>query len=177
MILTRRFHCSLAVTACLGLGSALAGCGFHPVYETREDGSSLARTLADVAVEQQDDRTGQRVRNALLSIIAPVSMAGKPRYTLNLETKSKNETLIVNEDTMIARQAYRLTATFALIEFQTGRTVYFGRAVSRVSYDRVGSEFANIQSGVNAEEQAAREIAQDIALQITGYLASAKALR
>ena len=177
MISIGQFRCSVATLACLGLGFALAGCGFKPIYETRGDGSSLARALADIAVEPQDDRTGQRVRNALLSIIAPVGMAGKPRYALNLETKSKNETLIVNKDTMIARQAYRLTATFALTEFQTGRTVYSGRTVSRVSYDRVDSEFANIQSGINAEQQAAREIAQDIALQITGYLASAKALR
>src|ERR1700733_2535287 len=51
--------CLLTSVLCL----LTSGCGFHPVYGTRDDNSSVADELNDVAIENIPDRQGQMLRN------------------------------------------------------------------------------------------------------------------
>ena len=50
----------------LGMGGALAGCGFHPVYAPTGNGPGAAAGLAEIEVGPIYDRPGQILRQALL---------------------------------------------------------------------------------------------------------------
>jgi LPS-assembly lipoprotein len=63
----------------LGLGGALSGCGFHPVYApTSADGSGAAEALAAIDVKPIYERPGQILREALLGRFRTES--GTPRH-------------------------------------------------------------------------------------------------
>jgi hypothetical protein len=50
----------------LGLGGALSGCGFHPVYTASGDGPAPAAGLAEIDVKPIYERPGQILREALM---------------------------------------------------------------------------------------------------------------
>jgi LPS-assembly lipoprotein len=50
----------------LGLGGALAGCGFHPVYMSTGNDPGAAASLAEIEVGPIYERPGQILRQALL---------------------------------------------------------------------------------------------------------------
>lgn len=51
----------------LGLGGALAGCGFHPVYLPSGNGPGPEKGLAEIDVKPIYERPGQILREALLA--------------------------------------------------------------------------------------------------------------
>jgi hypothetical protein len=61
----------------LGLGGALAGCGFHPVYMPTGDGPGPAAGLAEIEVKPIYERPGQILRQALLGRLG--TEPGAPR--------------------------------------------------------------------------------------------------
>jgi LPS-assembly lipoprotein len=62
----------------LGLGGALAGCGFHPVYAPSGDNGGSAAGLAEIEVRPINERPGQILREALLGRFRTES--GTPRH-------------------------------------------------------------------------------------------------
>jgi LPS-assembly lipoprotein len=61
----------------LGLGGALTGCGFQPVYMRTGDGPGPATGLAEIEVKPIYERPGQILREALLGRFR--SESGTPR--------------------------------------------------------------------------------------------------
>jgi LPS-assembly lipoprotein len=61
----------------LGLGGALSGCGFHPVYAPSGDGPGPAAQLTEVEIKPIYERPGQILRQALLGRFR--SESGQPR--------------------------------------------------------------------------------------------------
>jgi len=50
--------------------------------------------------------------------------------------------------------------------------VFSGQAFSRVPYDRLDASFANVQARVNAEEQAAKQVGQEVRIRLAAFLAT-----
>jgi hypothetical protein len=61
----------------LGFGSALSGCGFHPVYAPAGDGPGAATGLSEIEIKPIYERPGQILRQALLESFRIES--GQPR--------------------------------------------------------------------------------------------------
>ena len=70
-------HPSRRTALLLGVGSALSGCGFHPVYAPSGDGPGAATGLAEIEVKPIYERPGQILRQALLGRFRTES--GTPR--------------------------------------------------------------------------------------------------
>ncbi len=151
---------------------ALSACGYQPLYATRDDGSSVSQELAEVNVSQQSTRVGQLVRNEIVRSTRPVGTQAQDRYYLNFDAKGSAETLIDTEDTVRRRLAYNLTSKFQLVDAATRNVVFSGRAFSRVPYDRLDASFANVQARVNAEEQAAKQVGQEMRTRLAAFLAT-----
>jgi LPS-assembly lipoprotein len=149
----------------------LQGCGYQPLYATRSDGSSVNQQLAEVGIEQQSTRVGQLVRNEIIKSTRPAGTHAPDRYFLKFETKSNAQTLVDTADTVHRRLAYNLSVKFQLIDSATSQPVFSGSAFSRVPYDRLSASFANVQARTNAEEQAARQIGEEIKTRLAAYLA------
>jgi LPS-assembly lipoprotein len=149
----------------------LQGCGYQPLYATRDDGSSVSQDLASVSVEIQSTRVGQLVRNEIVRSIRPAGGAAPDRYVLKLAATGDSQTLVDTSDTVHRRLAYNLTTDFQLIDISSQKPIFSGRAFSRVPYDRLNASFTNVQARVNAEEQAAQQVGQEVRLRVAAFLA------
>ncbi|WP_342640373.1 LPS assembly lipoprotein LptE [Rhodoligotrophos ferricapiens] len=164
----RRARAALAVILALA-GLPLAGCGFKPMYATQAGGSSVAVTLAGIAVAEQNSRPGQLVRNALLDRIAPVGQGQPERYRLDFSLAESDFDISIERNTDVNRMSYTLTVAYRLVDLSTGASILSGETFSRVSYDRVPSEFANLQAHRNAVERAALEVADNIQIRLGAF--------
>jgi LPS-assembly lipoprotein len=149
----------------------LQGCGYQPLYATRDDLSSVSQDLASVSVEMQSTRVGQLVRNEIVRSIRPAGGAAPDRYVLKLAATGDSQTLVDTSDTVHRRLAYNLTTDFQLIDISSQKPIFSGRAFSRVPYDRLNASFTNVQARVNAEEQAAQQVGQEVRLRVAAFLA------
>lgn len=157
-----------------GLGACLLlmGCGFQPLYGSREDGSSVAHALSSVSIPEPTTRLAQLIRNELLSSMAPGGTGTGDLYTLELLAQAKEDTAIQSLNTDVLRRIVRINADFRLVEDASGKAVYAGKSFSHASYDRTGTPFANYQARITAEERAAKEIGSDIRTRLAAYFAS-----
>jgi LPS-assembly lipoprotein len=168
MTMSRPYHRVLALAACV----IVAGCGFQPLYATRQEGSSAHLELASVAVAEQSSRLGQLIRNELLSVIAPVGQEAPAVYALLLLPRAAEEVVIQDFDTGVLRRSFRVEAAFRLSLVGSDAELYSGRTFAQASYDRTGTPFADLQARTAAEERAAKEIGADIATRLAAYFAS-----
>ncbi|HVQ11404.1 MAG TPA: LPS assembly lipoprotein LptE [Methyloceanibacter sp.] len=162
---------SLAALALLALG--LAGCGLQPLYGTTAGGSRLAAIMSGVEVAPIPGRVGQRVRNEL--IFENTGGSGQnPQTTYKLDIVIKES--VVNELVKITGdakgQVYELDATFKLIG-NDGKVVLEGKATSRAAYERYETIFSNVRARNDAENRAARTVAESIKVRLAAYLSQA----
>ena len=156
---------ALAVTAAI----SLAGCGIQPLYGTTAGGSRLAAAMAGVDITPIPGRVGQRVRNELIFENTGGSGQTGTTYKLDIVIKESltNELVQISGDAK--SQVYQLDATFKLIS-NDGRVVLEGKATSRAPYERFETIFANVRARYDAENRAARTVAESIKVRIAAYL-------
>jgi LPS-assembly lipoprotein len=156
---------ALAVTAAI----SLAGCGIQPLYGTTAGGSRLAAAMAGVDVTPIPGRVGQRVRNELIFENTGGSGQTGTTYKLDIVIKETltNELVQISGDAK--SQVYELDATFKLIS-NDGRVVLEGKATSRAPYERFETIFSNVRARYDAENRAARTVAESIKVRIAAYL-------
>ena len=159
---------ALAVTAAI----SLAGCGIQPLYGTTAGGSRLAAAMAGVDVTPIPGRVGQRVRNELIFENTGGSGQTGTTYKLDIVIKESltNELVKISGDAKA--QVYELDATFKLIS-NDGRVVLEGKATSRAPYERFETIFSNVRARYDAENRAARTVAESIKVRIAAYLSQA----
>jgi LPS-assembly lipoprotein len=161
----------LAALALLALG--LAGCGLQPLYGSTAGGSRLAAIMSGVEVAPIPGRVGQRVRNEL--IFENTGGSGQnPQTTYKLDIVIKES--VANELVKITGdakgQVYELDATFKLIG-NDGKVVLEGKATSRAAYERYETIFSNVRARNDAENRAARTVAESIKVRLAAYLSQA----
>ena len=156
---------ALAVTAAI----TLAGCGIQPLYGTTAGGSRLAAAMAGVDITPIPGRVGQRVRNELIFENTGGSGQTGTTYKLDIVIKESltNELVKISGDAK--SQVYELDATFKLIS-NDGRVVLEGKATSRAPYERFETIFSNVRARYDAENRAARTVAESIKVRIAAYL-------
>jgi LPS-assembly lipoprotein len=157
---------AMAVVAALGL----SGCGFQPLYGTTASGSKLAAAMAAVDVTPIPGRVGQRVRNELIfENTGGSGEAAHALYKLNIVVKESVSNELVQISGNPRTQVYELDATFKLIG-QGGRVLLEGKATSRAPYERFQTIFSNVRARYDAENRAARTVAESIKVRIASYL-------
>jgi LPS-assembly lipoprotein len=144
---------------------ALAGCGFRPLYGT-ESSVGAKVNLANVAVEQQQTRIGQLVRNELVQ-----SMTGEGSlYVVKLRLSSKERLKSSLPGTLTARYEFVLNGQYDLMDGRNAKVISSGRSFSTVAYDIVRQPVADRQALDAASERAAIELANDIRLRVSVHL-------
>ena len=171
----------LAAAALIGLAT-VAGCTVQPLYatDTAPVGSttatgSVAGELSMIAVKPVSTRVGQEVRNHLIFLFNNGSgEPTAPRYSLSLSVSSGSEAtanIQVNKENeptaaiLTAYASYVLTTT-------DGTVVGKGRRQYASSYDVPRQEFAALRAARDAENRAARELAELVRLAVAQDLAN-----
>jgi LPS-assembly lipoprotein len=152
--------------------AAIAGCQVRPLYS---DGASgvAAQKLASIEISEAEDRVGQEVRNRLIFLVA--GGAGEPdnaEYKLALHVTRTVAGVLYETDEADTADAGRVTviADYNLSRTDTGQTVRSGNRRSVALVDFPDQEFAKLRAIRDAENRAARELAEIIRADIAAAL-------
>lgn len=164
-----------------GMLIALCACGFEPLYvEKKHDNmwyyggdfdTSISQEMSQISVEPIADRFGQVMRNELLDLLTPKGTPKNPKYRLFASLASKT----------VSDQALRsdITATRKMVKYkvkyymtENGERLFTSDSIAYVSYDILANPYSTTMAQKKGDEDAAKIIANDIALRIGAYFHS-----
>lgn len=156
----------------------LCSCGFQPLYvEKKHDNmwyyggdfdTSISDEMAKISIEPISQRFGQIMRNELLDLLTPKGAPKTPEYRLFVNLASKT----------VSDQALRsdITATRKMVRYKVSyymmagtEQVLKGDSIAYASYDILANPYSTTMAQKKGDENAAKIIANDIALRIGAY--------
>lgn len=166
---------SLPVLAGAVLLTALSGCQVRPLYSDGPTGSTAA-ALASIEISEPDDRVEQEVRNALVFITSrgagePVN----PLYHLALNVSHRTMGVLFDQtddddDDQPGAGRTVVKADYNLTKTATGETVASGTRTAVALADFPDQEFAKVRAVRDAQNRAAKELAEIIGADIAAAL-------
>ena len=159
--------------ALVGSLALVSACTVHPLYSNAplSTGSSANAELASIAIKPVKTRYAQQVRNNLIfGFGRGAGEPASPLYSLNLSvTEAVESSALVqvgtDEDEPTAGSV-TLTANYTLTDAKTGAVITVGKRSITSSFDRPRQEFASYRAQIDAENRAARELAEALQLSI-----------
>lgn len=145
-----------------------AGCGFQPLYGGKEN-AAISAQLALIQISPIEDRLGQKLRNLLLDRINPRGRPKDPKYTLSVIAKVETLELGLRFTEVATRAKLTLSATFFLVDHESGSVISEGIVRSANSYNIPDSEFARVTSEKDATDRAARDVSDEIRTRLSLY--------
>ncbi len=158
--------------ACLAVSLAVSGCTWQPLYSSGHAGPALAESpLAQVSVGPVESRQAQQVRNHLIFLLQGGRDQADTRYRLQLRiTNTGNEFAAVEGIRDFTAGSITITASYDLVDSTTNTRVSGGTRFATATYDRTSQSFANSRAARDAENRAARELAEQLRLAIASDL-------
>jgi LPS-assembly lipoprotein len=164
--------------ALCGAGASVAlvcACTVRPLYSSAPltAGSQVGAPaeLASISVKPVKTRYAQQVRNNL--IFALGQGAGEPAlpvYTLDLGVSELVESAALEQITTDENEptagTVTLTANYVLTDAKTGAVIARGKRSIPSSFDKPRQEFASYRAQIDAENRAARELADLLRLSV-----------
>ena len=154
----------------LGVGSILAlvvlsACKFEPLHSTNASSVSASR-LSSVGVAGVNNRVGQQVRNHLLFLLNGGFGASEKQYEARLRISDSNQTLASVPGQNTTSGTVTISTSYDLVELASGNVVANGNRKASASYDRTTQVYANERAVRDAENRAAKEVAEALRLAI-----------
>ncbi len=180
-----KFHAGLAARAIalsglIAAAAVLSACTARPLYSNAplSPGSHISAQaeLASIAVKPVTTRYAQQVRNHLIfALNGGAEQTTAPVYSLTLGVTERVESAAVvqvatDQDQPTAGSVI-LTANYTLTDAKTGKEVGRGNRSISAAFDRPPQEFATARAQIDAENRAARELAELLRLSIAENLA------
>lgn len=163
-----------AILGALLLAPVLSGCGFQPLYGSGFAGEpGVAEKLRAVEIASIPGRVGQEVRNELIFKETGGRDPAPPKYRLEIALRESAQSQLVNLQGDPQGLVFGLDADFKLISSGDQQVILNAHANSRAAYQKVVSTFANIRARRDAEDRAARVIADSIRTQVAAFLSQA----
>lgn len=166
----------LAVVAGVAMLSTLSACTVSPLYSSSTAvtgfASSTAEKLAQVSVGPVTTRPAQQVRNHLIFLFnGGAGEPANPAYSLDLSVGSGATTaakvqLSTENDGRPSAGEVVMTASYILKDLQTGEVIGTGTRQMNAAHDRPRQEYAVLRAERDAEDRAAREVAEFIRLSV-----------
>lgn len=163
-----------AILVALGSCAAvLAGCaegtGFRPVYGSLAGANTEAK-LASVDIATIPGRVGQRIRNELTFQANGGEKPVAPTHRLEVIYRETISGTLVAQDGDAASQVYFIDASFRLINLADQKVVLTGSSFGRAGFQRVASIFSNVRAREDAENRAARTVAEDLRVRLAAFM-------
>ena len=151
----------------------LAGCGLQPMYAGGGSGV-VARDIGAVTVSPIGGRAGYLVHNALADRLDAAGH-GSARWRLDVRLDEKLSGMIVQSDNAVSRERSVMRARYQLVDLATGTIVLDATADADAGIDIVSSEYAVIAAEQTAQENLARDIANQIVTRVATRLRQTEA--
>jgi len=155
------------------LAPTLAACegstGFRPMYGAATLADTEAK-LASVSVGPIPGRVGQKIRNELIFHSTGGGSPLPPKYHVDIAIRQQIVSTLVRKDGESQSQVYNLEAKFQLIRIADNAVLLEGTSYGRASFERYDSIYSNVKAREDAENRAARAVAQDIKTRLAAFL-------
>lgn len=175
-----RLRGCLAVCGVVAALALVSACTVRPLYSNQplSPGSQLSASaeLSSIGIKPVSTRYAQQVRNNLIFAFGQGSgEPASPAYTLDLGISELVESAAIvqvqtQEDEPTAGTV-TLTANYVLRDTATNTVIAVGKRSIPSSFDRPRQEFAAYRAQIDAENRAARELADLLRLSIAQDLA------
>lgn len=167
----------LAVSLCAGIAAISAGCadgsGFKPLYGSAATGGAGANErFAALDVAPIPGRVGQRIRNELIFQSTGGGAAPPSEYRLEVAIRESVSSTLVKVDGNASGQVYNLDASFRLVRIADKSIVAEGKSYGRAGFERLTSTFANVRAREDAENRAAKTVADELRTRLMAYLST-----
>ena len=172
---------ALLLASGLAALATVAGCTVRPLYgdvtsATSAQGMEATQGLSSVVITPAKERVGQEVRNHLIFLLnGGQGQPANATYRLDLETEARS----ASTTTAVSLGRVDLEPTTAIVtvrtgyrlsEASTGRIVSAGMRTAQAPYDMKGQDFAALRAERDAQNRAAREVAELLRLAIAQEL-------
>ncbi len=160
----------------LAAAPALAACGnggFRPLYGETPSGAGLQERLRQLDVATIPGRVGQRIRNDLIFQSGGGGELLPPTHRLEVTITESVLTTLVKIDGDSLGQIYAVQASFKLINIRDKKVVLQGTSYGRAGFERFQSIYSNVRARDDAENRAARTVADDLKTRVATYLSGA----
>ena len=165
-MLTRRL-------ALVGAASALAGCGFHPLYgPVGAVSGSVGGELQAIYVAVMGERDGQLLRQALQRRFAGTDESVHKKYELTGGLGISGEAIAIQRDSSSTRTRLIGTGTYVLRELNQAATVLKTGSVKVIDGVNINDQqyFASELEQEVAHRRIAESAADQITIQVAAFL-------
>src|SRR5271169_6100381 len=156
------------------LAGMLAGC-FQPMYAdhslTGGNGPNLREAMRDVEIAKVDGRVGQEIRNDIIFELSggEGNPTGAP-YRLNLQIATDSASAIIDLQTGLPdNETVSIDVAYKLQNVADDKIVLTDKATARVSIDRTQQRYARVRALRDAENRAAKLVAEQIRARVASY--------
>lgn len=161
----KALHIVMAVAAA---ATMLSACQVRPLYAPAAVSADAPARVASVAVKPVTTREAQQVRNHLVFFInGGAAEATDARYQVSLGvTSSTTGAMAVQvadtDDYVPTASTVTMTSIYTISDTETGDRVASGKRQVAASYDRPRQGFAAARAERDAQDRAARELAEQL---------------
>ena len=146
----------------------LSGCGLHPLYAGGSAGV-VARNVGAVSVSSISGKAGYLIHSALVDRLGAAGNSAA-RYRLDVRLDEKLTGMIVRSDNAVSRERSVMRARYQLVDLSTGAIMLDATADADAGIDIVASEYAVIAAEQTAQENLARDLANQIVTRVATRL-------
>ncbi|MCB1423963.1 MAG: hypothetical protein KDJ69_16185 [Nitratireductor sp.] len=181
-----RFFCAAKFTrklagglSAFALAALLQACQFQPLYSS--DSGTVANSsfaLSSLSVAEVDSRVEQQVRNHLIFLLSGGAAPLNPSHEVRIRVSSNSRVLAARvksgQSSQIGNTAgsVELTASYEIYDFASKEIVHRGSRFASAAYDKTSQSFASERAARDAENRAAREVAEQLRFAIASDLSS-----
>lgn len=171
--LSRRIR-AVAVWSLVGaMAIGSSGCGFQPLYGPTASGEQLSDVMKSVDITTVPGRVGLQIRNELIfRTTGGDYRTDKPKFRLDMALRESVMQTLVNKEGDPQGEIYQLYTSFKLVRLSDNKVVLDAFTNARAAFDKPESVFASTRARRDAEDRAARTIAEAVRTRIAAYLAT-----
>jgi LPS-assembly lipoprotein len=165
----------VALAGLIGSLALVSACTVRPLYSNAplSPGSNATANseLASIAIKPVKTRYAQQVRNNLIFAFGQgAGETATPVYMLDIGVselvESAAQVQIQTDEDEPTAGTVTLTANYVLTDAKTGVVIATGRRAIPSSFDKPTQEFASYRAQIDAENRAARELAEMLSLSV-----------
>ena len=147
---------------------ALGGCGFRPLYGTVGESAEVRERLSEINVLLMPERSGQLMRQALISRLQRGGTGVARRFDLAVQYSLAGEAIAIQPDNSTSRVRLIGTARWTLTAQDGQRRTVTSGAVREVDgYNIINQQFFASELTSNAvQERIANALAEQITMQL-----------
>jgi LPS-assembly lipoprotein len=148
----------------------LAGCsGWTPLYADRETGPADTE-LAAIRVDPILERIGQRLELGLRQTLNPTGIQVAKRYALRTRLTVARQDLGVQTQGYGTRGKLDVTATFELVDTNSGTSLLSNSIHVADAFDIVANEYSSVVAEDDARARTAEELRREIVARLTLFM-------